>query len=101
MQSKHETSELEFKDAESENEFKDEESEEDTDAKENRDNEVNKRPKRNIKPIDRYQSEDFRIKKKERTANFLVDEENDMIIINKNNEPQNIKEALSSIFKEK
>ena len=54
MQLKHETSESEFKDAESENQFKDEEIEEDTDAKENRDNEINKRPKRNIKPIDRY-----------------------------------------------
>ena len=46
MQSKNETSESEFKDAESENEFKDEESGEDTDAKENIDNEVNKRRKK-------------------------------------------------------
>ena len=70
-------------------------------AKDSRDNEVNQRSKRNIKQFKRYQSEDIRIKKKERTANFLVDEENDMIIINQNNEPQNIKEALSSIFKGK
>ena len=33
-----------------------------------RDNEVNQRPKRNIEPIKRYQPEDLRIKKKERTA---------------------------------